>query len=189
MKTKRRLPRRQPHRSTAKIPRDTGAFTHKEGKWCPTLPGPDGTVIEIGMFNTREEAAAAYKMKHAELYPPAPPTKIHPTKHHVLPGAAPLVVSSPGIGEKPPEPAGQVHHLRHSWEAKRGQKSAFAPERKQQLQRELEGWLRQRPKRPKLDTAVWFVMEQLSVAETDIANSTIKTHIVRPVYARQKKRQ
>lgn len=32
-------------------------------------------------------------------------------------------------------------------------------------------------------------MEQLSVAETDIANSTIKTHIVRPVYARQKKRQ
>lgn len=125
MKTKRRLPRRQPHRSTAKIPRDTGAFTHKEGKWCPTLPGPDGTVIEIGMFNTREEAAAAYKMKHAELYPPAPPTKIHPTKHHVLPGAAPLVVSSPGIGEKPPEPAGQVHHLRHSWEAKRGQKSAL----------------------------------------------------------------
>jgi hypothetical protein len=109
---------------------------------------------------------------------------------HDLVGAD-LAVASPGIGEKPPKArASHVHHLRHRWEAKRGQKPAFTPARQQDLQHLLEDELRKKPKRPYLDEAVDLIVDQLLENEkAAVKDSTIKTWIARPVYTRLKKRQ
>jgi hypothetical protein len=53
---------------------------------------PDGSVEEIGEFDTREEATAAYKA--LELYPPPEPTPVDQDKHQTLDGAD--LTNSPG---------------------------------------------------------------------------------------------
>jgi hypothetical protein len=108
---------------------------------------------------------------------------------HELTGAD-LAAASPVIDEKPPKSrrAGHVH-LRHHWEGKRGHPNAFAPERIRQLQRELQDWLRRCPKPQKMDAAAHFIQTRLSAAEREsIKISTIKTYVVRPLYARLKNR-
>lgn len=62
----------------------TGAFVRTAGVWTPTIIDPNGDVIVVGEFATREEAKAAYIKKRAELYPPEAPPVIDPNRHHAL---------------------------------------------------------------------------------------------------------
>jgi hypothetical protein len=70
-----------------------GDVIHRDGKHIPHITAPDGKVIEIGAFDTREEAGAAYLAKLAELYPPGPAPKVDPKKHHSL--AAADIITKP----------------------------------------------------------------------------------------------
>jgi hypothetical protein len=61
-----------------------GDVIYRDGKYIPTITTPDGSIMEIGTFNNREEAGAAYLAKLAELYPPEPAPIVDPKKHHTL---------------------------------------------------------------------------------------------------------
>lgn len=64
-----------------------GDVIMRDGKYIPHITARDGKVIEIGEYATREEAYTAYLAKAKELYPPDPPPKVDPAKHHSLAAA------------------------------------------------------------------------------------------------------
>jgi hypothetical protein len=66
-----------------------------------------------------------------------------------------------------------------------GRKPSFTAERKRELQQSLEQWARTQLKRPLGKQAVTFIRALLAQAENErVMDSTIRTHIVTPVWKR-----
>jgi hypothetical protein len=99
------------------------------------------------------------------------------------------LVTKPPVVE-PFRPRGRLHHLRLAGQSKLGQPKAFTPERVLELQSALETWARGQPGRYRgfVKDATNFVRTKLRPDECGPPDgppdSTLQSHIVRPVLAR-----
>jgi hypothetical protein len=88
-------------------PPEPGVSPNRKGGWIASITDPQKRIIHIGEFTEREDAAAAYKAKAAELYPPPPSPRVDPARHHQL-LAESLTTKRPTVDWSPEQ---TVHYL------------------------------------------------------------------------------